>query len=55
MKKLDKFIKEIDVDALGMQGKTISDVSIKVDEEIFLEVKSSLDADGCYKGFKIYV
>lgn len=50
---LDKFIKEIDHDALAKQGKTINDVSLYVTEKIYNDIKPFLK-DGKYKGIKLY-
>lgn len=54
-KILTEFINDIDVEALAEQGKTLDDVSITLDDKIYLDIKSKLDADGCFKGLKIYV
>lgn len=50
---LDKFIKEIDHNALKKQGKTINDVSIMVTPKIYGDVRHLLK-DGKYKGIKLY-
>jgi hypothetical protein len=50
---LNKFIKEIDHNALAEQGKTIDDVSLCVTEKIYNDMKPFLK-DGKYKGFKLY-
>lgn len=50
---LDKFIKEIDHDALKEQGKTINDISIMVSPKIYGDVRHLLK-DGKYKGIKLY-
>ena len=49
---IDKFIKEIDHDALAEQGKTINDVTIWVNEKIYTDIEPFLK-DGKYKGITI--
>jgi hypothetical protein len=49
---LNKFIKEIDHNALAEQGKTINDVSLYVTEKIYNDMKPFLK-DGKYKGITI--
>ena len=49
---LDKFIKEIDHDALKEQGKTMKDVTLWVNEKIYTEIEPFLKK-GKYKGITI--
>lgn len=53
-KILTEFIDSINVVALSKQGKTLDDVSIKVEDAIYLDIKSKLNDKGEYKGIKIY-
>lgn len=50
--KVDKFIKEIDRNALAEQCKTIDDVSLYVSEKIYNDMKPYLK-EGKYKGITI--
>jgi hypothetical protein len=49
---IDKFIKEIDKEALSKQGKTMNDVTLWVNEKIYTDLQPFLK-EGKYKGITI--
>ncbi len=54
LQALNDFIDSIDLDALKEQDKTMDDCAINLDNKYYNSVKDLLDADGCYRGIKIW-